>query len=57
MSEKGFKWSCAKCLGCQRMEMDDWSEPEYCKGSLDPERREKPVQMRMDAWTKRLDNS
>ena len=39
--------ACRECLGCNLMELDDWVEPEFCPNSPDPERRERPVQMRM----------
>lgn len=46
--------ACKECLGCNRMMLDSWVEPEYCPSSPDPERRYPPKQMRMEDVNKRI---
>jgi len=40
--------ACRSCLGCNKMELIEWKEPEYCEHSPDPDRQHKPEQMTMD---------
>lgn len=40
--------ACRECLGCMRMELAGWVEPEFCPSSPDPERRHPPKQMKME---------
>lgn len=40
--------ACKECLGCNRMELLNWNEHEFCVSSPDPERRYPPAQMTLD---------
>lgn len=39
---------CRDCGGCNRMEREDWTEPDFCPSSPDPDRQHVPEQMRLD---------